>query len=101
MLHNIFMTAGAWLVAHQAEQKRHFQAQLSTQGKTYAQIKEERRQKEKAEALEKALRLQRQGQENGTLPPPTSSAAIEGSVTEGVLDGYFLVNRTTIDYHLK
>ena len=94
-------TGGAWLVAQRAEQKRHFQAVLSVKPKTYAQIKAERRQKEKAEALKKAAAAAAK-ESHGVQPPPGSAgtavtAVVEGSVTEGLLDGFFLV-RSFVSY---
>ncbi|XP_072034836.1 LOW QUALITY PROTEIN: X-ray radiation resistance-associated protein 1-like [Amphiura filiformis] len=84
---------GAWLVAQRAEQKRHFEAVLNVKPpKTYAQIKAERKQKEKTETIQKETK-----ETSGTQPPPGSANFVEGTVTEGLLDGFFLLRNCCVE----
>ncbi|XP_071489518.1 X-ray radiation resistance-associated protein 1-like [Diadema antillarum] len=75
-------SAGAWLVAHRTDQIRQFLGPQS-EPKTYAQLKYERKQKEKQERLL---------QEGGSLQDEE-----EESTTPGVLDGFFLLKHCCIE----
>ncbi|XP_033637253.1 X-ray radiation resistance-associated protein 1-like [Asterias rubens] len=76
--------AGAWLVAQKAEQRRHFKAVLCAKPKTYAQIKHERKEKEKEERRKKN-------------PPSTLDDFRADNSTSGMLDGFFLIKHCCVD----
>ena len=65
-------------MAQKAEQRRHFKAVLCAKPKTYAQIKHERKEKEKEERRKKN-------------PPSTLDDFRADNSTSGMLDGFFLV----------
>nr|XP_054770756.1 X-ray radiation resistance-associated protein 1-like [Lytechinus pictus] len=75
-------SAGAWLVAHRTEQIRHL-TEPEAEPKTYAQLKYERKQKEKEERRVKGETLVQDEEEDSTTP--------------GVLDGFFLLKHCCVE----
>ncbi|XP_030838341.1 X-ray radiation resistance-associated protein 1-like [Strongylocentrotus purpuratus] len=76
-------SAGAWLVAHRTEQIRHLTHQPTAEPKTYAQLKYERKQKEKEERRANRDGIKQDEEEESTTP--------------GVLDGFFLLTHCCVE----
>ncbi|XP_064615202.1 X-ray radiation resistance-associated protein 1-like [Liolophura sinensis] len=74
--------AGAWLVAHRAEQRRRFKAILCTRPKTFSQIREERKKTEREN--------RRVTNRNGKHPE-------DEQTDDFVLDGFFLLRHCCVD----
>jgi hypothetical protein len=76
-----FSGSGAWLVAHRAEQRRHFKVVLCSKPRTFDEIRNQRRKAEK----------------DGTpivLPPPSQDK--DDSDDGNTLDGFFLVIKFSV-----
>ena len=73
---------GAWIVSHQAEQRRRFKAVLCANPLTYEQLKEQRRRSEKGS---------RGPQTQTFIIPPPSLDEEDLEDEDKILDGFFLV----------
>ncbi|XP_022098597.1 X-ray radiation resistance-associated protein 1-like isoform X2 [Acanthaster planci] len=77
--------AGAWMVAQRAEQRRHFKAVLCAKPKTYAQLKHERKERDKEEKRKRQ-------------PPSSPDVYAEAdTTTPGLLDGFFLLKHCCVE----